>query len=195
MSLSKPRIALFSIPSAVALMTLVAVAAVEARDPDKRVRTIYHKDNTKTLSEQNNLTGVLKEFRYNERNSLVLRKEFQVDTKGRARHGVIWDGLDNLVAKVAYGFDEFGRVEEERMYDQNNEVIRRIFYRYDKDGKRLRPVAYTYQPGSKNGQQVNPDSLRRTIATPGVSGFGEEEGSRYENGGTVPTSAPRPIRR
>lgn len=170
---------------------------LEAREPDKRVRTIYHEDGRKTLSEKDNHTGVLKEYTYDERNSLVLQKQFQIDRKGRARRGQIFDAGRNLLARVEYGFDEFGRVEEERMFDAKGNVIRRLLYRYDAQGKRLRPVAYTYQPGEGSPRKVDPESLSQTIVTPDINGVGEVPGNRYEEGGMreVPAASTRPIRR
>ena len=102
-----------------------------AREPDKRVRTIYHEDGRKTLSEKDNNTGVLKEYTYDERNALLLRKQFQIDSKGRARRGQVFDARQNLLARIEYGFDDFGRVEEERMFDARGNVIRRLLYKYD----------------------------------------------------------------
>jgi hypothetical protein len=167
------------------------------RDADKRVRTIYHKDGGKTLSEQNNHTGLLEEYMYDNRNVLVLQKRFQIDRQGRARQGQIFDAKSNLVARVEYGFDEFGRMEEERMFDARNNVIRRLLYRYTLDGKRLRPVAYTYQPGKQTPQKANPDTIAPTIMTPEINGVGERPGVRYEEGGMrpAPTVSTKPILR
>jgi len=168
-----------------------------AREPDQQVRSIYHKNGSKTLSEQNRRTGVLKEYTYDKRNVLIAQKQFQIDRKGRARRGQIFDAKEKLLARVEYGFDDFGRIEEERMFDAKGNVIRRMLYRYDSKGKQLRPVAYTYQPGQQAPRKVNAAKIPQTILTPNINGFGEIPGNRYEEGGMreAPGVSTRPIRR
>ena len=167
-----------------------------AREEAKRVRTIYHKDGSKTLSEKNNITGLLEEDVYDKSNVLILQKRFHIDRQGRARQGQIFDARDNLVARVEYGFDQFGRVEEERMFNAGGHVIRRLLYRYSANGERLRPTAYTYTPGELNPQKANPDNIPQTIMTPEVNGMGQAPGVRVEEGGfrEVPTTSTKPIR-
>jgi hypothetical protein len=168
-----------------------------AREPDKRVRTIYHEDGRKTLSEKDNTTGVLEEYTYDERNTLLLRKQFQIDNKGRARRGQIFDARQNLLARIEYGFDNLGRVEEERMFDARGNVIRRLLYRYDAQGKRLRPVAYTFDPDGNSSRRIDPENLPPTIMTPDINGARELPGNRYEDGDLreVPGINTRPLRR
>lgn len=192
--LASPRYALFAMAF---LHGWAQPCLLQAREPDKRVRTIYHENGRKTLSEKDNNTGVLNEYTYDERNALLLHKQFQIDRKGRARRGQVFDAKQNLLARVEYGFDEFGRVEEERMFDAKGNVIRRLLYSYDSQGKKLRPVAYTYSPGESAPRRVDPERLPQTIVTPNINGVREIPGNRYEEGGMreVPGVSPRPIRR
>jgi len=185
--------------AAVLLLASFVLSSACAREADKRVRTIYHKDGGKTLSEKDNNTGVLKEFTYNKNNLLLLKKQFQIDRKGRARQGQIFDAAGNLLARVEYGFDQFGRMEEERMFNANAQVIRRLLYRYDSKGNRLRPTAYTYPEGLGSPQEMDASQVPQTIMTPEVNGTTEIPGYRYEEGTggmqQVPSTGTSPIRR
>jgi len=157
---------------------------------DVHVRTIYHKDGGRTVSKKNNGSLILEELTYDNRNVLIMKKRFQLDSKDRVRQGQLLDAADNILARIQYGFDTYGRVEEERMFDTKGNVIRRLLYKYDSNGKRLKPKAYTFHPNSKKPIPLNPDSVAPTIMTPDINGGGRIPGVRYEEGEAGFRSAP-----
>ncbi len=84
-------------------------------------------------------THELTEMTYNTSGQLVTRKVFLLNEKGQTTQGNIYDGEGNLVARCRVYFDDFGRIQEERMSNLRGGVFQRIIHQYSADGKKLPP--------------------------------------------------------
>lgn len=122
---------LMNAPSATA-QTGSSVSVVEGR-------TLYHEDNSRTESVKDLNTRELTEMTYDASGQLTTRKVFLLNAKGQTTQGNIYDGQGNLVARCRVYFDDFGRIQEERMSNLKGGVFQRIIHQYSADGKKLPP--------------------------------------------------------
>ena len=166
---------------------LLCLSAVSA-DDKMWVRSIMHKDGTRTLSRQDNSINELQEVTFDRKNILVVRKIFRIDAIGRALSGQVYDGSNELLGRYEYGFDSYGRMIEERMFNDRQQVVRRMLYSYDSQGKQKRPDAFTFDPGKPNAKprRVDPDSVPRSIATPNINGGSLANGDVIREGDNLP---------
>ena len=107
-----------------------------------------------TVAKKSKADMTLEEMTYDRREILVTRRKFQMDTKGRIRNGLVFDGDNNLLGRTEYGFDEWDRIKQERLYTKKGKLVRAVLYRYDAGGNPIKPIAYTFDPS-------NPSSKRR----------------------------------
>jgi len=152
------------------------------------VQTILHENGSRTESRRNPDTRVLEEFYYGINKRLKNRKLFQLDEEGRALQGLIFDARDNLVGRVEFDFDEFGRLREERSLNQKGRPTQRIIYRYNNKGERLKPLAYNFEEKAGGGEarEVPQKSARSSLATPGINNMPKLKGDTYIEGRGVP---------
>ena len=72
------------------------------------------------------------------------------DVYGETRSCKIYDGQKNELFKVAYGYDKFGRLVREYMYDsKTNEPVSVYVYPYGPDGKRGKAQRIVVKKGPK----------------------------------------------
>lgn len=164
---------------------------------DVRARMIMHDDGSRTYSRLDRNTNELGETVFDEREVLVLYKQFRLDSQDRPLLGAIYDGGRNLVARIEYGYDNFGRMLEERMFNPRGQVIRRVLYIYDANGNRT-VRAMDYDPGQQAPpREVQASEVEPTIVTPGVMGARPREGDQvFEDGSfEVPRATTRRQRR
>ena len=167
--------------SMVAAALLVATTAMVSAEA--KVRTILHKDNSRTVSSQNVDSQELLEYIYNAKDLVVQKKRFLLDERARPIQGVIFDGGGNLKARVEFGFDDLGRMREERTYDARGRVVRRILYSYNALGVCSAPMAINIDPsGERAPERIAPDRVRPAIANPEFNGGVRVEGDRYFEG-------------
>ncbi len=171
--------------------------AARAEREDVRARMIMHDDGSRTYSRLDRNTHELGETVFDQREVLVLYKQFRLDNQDRPLLGAIYDGGRNLVARIEYGYDNFGRMLEERMFNPRGQVIRRVLYLYDAQGNRT-VRAMDYDPGQQAPpREVNPSEVEPTIVTPDVMGSRLREGDQvFEDGSfEVPRATTRRQRR
>lgn len=125
-------------------------------------KATWHDDGTKTETVKDMNKRQITETTYDARGVVVTKKTFAVNENGDPIQGVIHDGAGNLVARVMFGFDDFGRLIEERCVNTRGEVFRRVIHSYDASGKRLRPQAFDYKVNSPNMKPASIDFTRRT---------------------------------
>jgi hypothetical protein len=93
------------------LLPVLALAASTRTAPaeDKRIdafsRIHYHRDGTRTESIKDGTGTRIKEKTYSENSILSFVREFETDSKGRLRNGVIYDGRKNVLGSMVYGYD------------------------------------------------------------------------------------------
>ena len=85
---------------------------------------------------------------------------YRMDPQGNPRSCKIFDGQNQELFKVAYGYEkQFGRLVEERMFDARVKRIdpdnggempvRRFLYTYDAQGNRSRPISISLPAGKR----------------------------------------------
>lgn len=68
---------------------------------------------------------------------------YTTDLYGNLRSCKIYDGSRNELFRVAYGYDRFGRLVAENMYDSKKNILVSIYkYEYGADGKRSKPTCF-----------------------------------------------------
>ncbi|MGK0184422.1 MAG: hypothetical protein ACI9R3_000188 [Verrucomicrobiales bacterium] len=137
-----------------------AWSQLELKSEDSWARKIMHYDDDNedlegiTVAKKNPVDDTLEELTYNQHEIIVTRRMFQMDSKGRIRNGLIFDGKKNLLGRTEYGFDKWDRIQQERLYTKKGKLVRALLYRYDTSGSPIKPIAYTFDPS-------NPSSKKR----------------------------------
>ena len=81
---------------------------------------------------------------------MIAKKKFLLGDNGDPTQGTIYDGADNVIARVHFEFDDLGRVIEERCTNNQNEIFQRVIRRYDASGKPLQPQVFNYPVKAPN---------------------------------------------
>jgi hypothetical protein len=142
-------------------LLLLMVPAFPCPAEDKRIeafsRIHYHRDGTRTESLKDGTGTRIKEKTYNENSVLVFVREFETDSKGRLRNGVIYDGKKNVLGSMYYGYDSAtDQIVEERLLNARGRIIRRLFYPGALKDPRFakRFVAFNYDPDNPEAKPV-----------------------------------------
>lgn len=142
-------------------LILLMVPAIPCSAEDKRIeafsRIHYHRDGTRTESLKDGTGTRIKEKTYNENSVLVFVREFETDSKGRLRNGVIYDGKKNVLGSMYYGYDSTtDQIVEERLLNARGRMVRRLFYPGALKDPRFakRFVAFNYDPDNPGAKPV-----------------------------------------
>ena len=120
-------------------------------------RVYHHNDGTNTTTVKDGDKNRIDEFTYNQNHILVCKREFITDKKGRWRKGYIFDGKLNPKGSIDFGYDPAtDQLVEERQYNQDGKLIRRLFYPGVLKDPRFgnHPVALIYNPNDQKAQPV-----------------------------------------
>lgn len=153
-------------------------AGWEAKGPFVRVLRGEDGSRTEFTREPNN--RVLTKRTFSKAGNLEVRTEYRMDENGNPRSCKIYDGKNNELFKVRYGYDrQTGLLMEEQMFDSrvrhinpdNGEEmpVRRFIYTYDANGQRSKPVAIVLTPG-----KMAEDVFGAPSALPSNHPFAEE---------------------
>lgn len=142
-------------------LIMLMVPALPCAAEDKRIeafsRIHYHRDGTRTESLKDGTGTRIKEKTYNENSVLAFVREFETDSKGRLRNGVIYDGKKNVLGSMYYGYDSAtDQIVEERLLNAKGRLIRRLFYPGALKDPRFakRFVAFNYDPDNPEAKPV-----------------------------------------
>jgi hypothetical protein len=116
------------------------------------VRVLRGEDGSRTEFRREPNNRVLTKRTFSAGGSLVALTEYRMDERGNPRSCKIYDGKNNELFKVRYGYDRnTGKLMEEQMFDsrvrhlnpENGEEmpVRRFIYTYDANGQRSKPIA------------------------------------------------------
>jgi hypothetical protein len=131
------------------------LAAQTTGNAEAYSRIYRHRDGTRTESFKNGDKCEIQEFTYNKNNILQIKRLFVTDTKGRCRAGYIWDGKQNPLGSIAFGFDPHtDQLVEERQFNRNGKLVRRLFYPGALKAYGNRFVALNYDPDNPNAAPV-----------------------------------------
>lgn len=126
---------------------------------DSWARKIMHYDESTgdldgvTVAKKNPVEDTLEESTFSQHEILITRRVFQMDSQGRIRNGLIFDGKRNLLGRTEYGFDKWDRIEQERLYTKKGKLVRALLYRYDTGGNPVKPIAYTFDPSNPSSKK------------------------------------------
>jgi hypothetical protein len=145
----------------VASLSIVSTSwsQLELKSEDSWARKIMHYDDSNenlegiTVAKKNPVEDTLEETTYNQHEIMITRRMFQMDSKGRIRNGLIFDGKKNLLGRTEYGFDKWDRIQQERLYTKKGKLVRALLYRYDTSGSPIKPIAYTFDPSDPNSKK------------------------------------------
>ncbi len=115
--------------------------------PGPQRRIIEHKDGTRTEVESDAARSQTTETTYSKSGERIAKRVFYNDKQGRPRQAVIYDGNGKPLGLILFGYDKTtGERIEERQYNKDAKLIRRLFYPGAlKDPKYAgRFVAFTY---------------------------------------------------
>ncbi len=141
-------------------------------------KAVLHKDGTRTESVRDLTTGETTDSTYDTQGVLICKKVFLLNTNGEPTQGVIYDGANNLIARVKFYFDNMGRVIEERCTNVQGQIFRRVIRQYDINGNALAPKAYDYA--------VNAPSMK-----PATINFSRSQLIKDTESREVPMNSPR----
>lgn len=130
------------------LLLLTGAASAEAK-VEAYGKVFYHNNGQRTETQKMGNSNEIREETFDKNNVLSAVRVFQVDTKGRLRNGVIYDGRKNPVGSTRYSFDpQTDQPIEEQLFNREGKLVRRLFYpgalkdpRYAK-----RTVAFSFDP-------------------------------------------------
>jgi len=122
------------------------------------VRVMRHEDGSRTLFTRTPDNRSLTKKKFNANGVLVMMTNYRMDSNSNPVSCKIYDGANNLLYKVSYGYRKSdGQLVEERMFDArtkrlhpNTSVempVQRVCYVYDAQGNRSAPIVYNLLPG------------------------------------------------
>ncbi|MCX6845012.1 MAG: hypothetical protein NTU84_00345 [Verrucomicrobia bacterium] len=122
------------------------------------VRVMRHDDGSRTLFTRTPDNRSLTKKKFNANGVLVMMTNYRMDSNSNPVSCKIYDGANNLLYKVSYGYRKSdGQLVEERMFDArtkrldpNTSVempVQRVCYVYDAQGNRSAPIVYNLLPG------------------------------------------------
>ncbi|MEZ5326640.1 MAG: hypothetical protein R3F19_16455 [Verrucomicrobiales bacterium] len=174
-----------------------AWSQLELKSEDSWARKIMHYDDSNenlegiTVAKKNPVDDTLEETTYNQHEIMITRRMFQMDSKGRIRNGLIFDGKKNLLGRTEYGFDKWDRIQQERLYTKKGKLVRALLYRYDSSGSPIKPIAYTFDPSDPSSKkQVTTDVEPILPASRNESDFPGIKIKTTETSNRAPTNNP-----
>ncbi len=146
------------------LATLLTGAAFAEKDAGfedvdgPNVRVIRHADGARTRFTRTPDNRTLTKKKYSPDGKLIMVTIYRMEEHGNPIGCKIYDGLNNLLFKVSYGYHkEKGRLVEERMFDARVKrtdpqtgkemPVQVVKYVYDADGNRSAPMVFNLLPG------------------------------------------------
>jgi len=152
--ISNPLLAVLSV---LCMCMQVWADEIEAVD-GPNVRVMRHDDGSRTLFTRTPDNRSLTKKKMNANGVLVMMTNYRMDSNSYPVSCKIYDGANNLLFKVSYGYRKSdGQLVEERMFDARNKrldpgtgtemPVQRVCYVYDAQGNRSAPIVYNLLPG------------------------------------------------
>lgn len=156
------------------------------------VRVMRNQDGSSTVFRRTPDNRTLTKKTLTAQGTVLTITVYRMDPQGNPRSCKIFDGQNQELFKVAYGYEkQYGRLVEERMFDSrvkridpntgSEMPVRRFLYTYDAQGNRSRPISIVLTPGKKADDvyHVGPSALERNP-------FDEKEGEPAKPGAKPP---------
>lgn len=139
------------------MLPAAAVCAQGQKPVEAYSRVHHHKDGSRTESRKDGDKKEIHELTYNKDGVLAYKRIFLTDSKGRSRRGYILDGKLNPLGSIEFGYDPTtDQLVEERQYNKEAKLIRRLFYPGSLKDPRFskRFVAFNYDPSNPGAKPV-----------------------------------------
>lgn len=153
-------------------------------------RVFIHNNGQRTETQKMGDSNSVRQDTYNKDHVLQEVRIFKVDTEGRLRSGVIYDGRENPVGSTKYLYDQAtNQLQVEELFNRKGQLVRRLFYPGALKDPRFakRMVAFSYDPEKPAEQQVKEIKGPVQPIVP-VTKSGED----FEPGVAQGTAAPTP---
>ena len=122
------------------------------------VRTVRHEDGSRSAFVRRPDSREVDRKNFSKDGELKMKIVYRMDAEGNPLSSRIYDGKNNLMFKVSYGYRKsVGMLVEERIFDAQVDYkdpdsgratpTQRIIYNYDTQGKRSEPIIYNMLPG------------------------------------------------
>lgn len=148
---------------ALLVLPMTTVGAIEIPDDEVEgpfVRVKLNEDGSRTVFRRSPDNRTLTKRTYSANGVLKMITVYRMDSNGNPRGCKIFDGQEQELFKVGYGYDKtWGRLVEERMFDSRVKNInpddgkempvRRFIYTYDAQGNRSKPISIVLRPGAR----------------------------------------------
>ena len=188
--ISNPLLAVLSV---LCLCLQVRGNELEAVD-GPNVRVMRHEDGSRTLFTRTPDNRSLTKKKFNANGVLVMMTNYRMDSNSNPVSCKIYDGANNLLYKVSYGYRKSdGQLVEERMFDARTKrlhpnsgvemPVQRVCYVYDAQGNRSAPIVYNLLPGKTFEEVFGVKSSALD-----VNPFKEESGKAPANPNARPVS-------
>lgn len=136
-------------------------------------KTTLHPDGSKTESVRDPNTRELTEITYDANNVVTMKRKYLLNEQGQPSQGLIYDGADNLQARAQFFFDQFGRMQEERLLNLQGEVFQQTLYEYGADGKPKKPKVINYNVRTPTMKPSTIDFTQMQGGAPGTPAQGQ----------------------
>lgn len=175
------------------LLALAGLARGQSSGVSARVaaRTTLHDDGTRTDSVKDLFKHQLTETTYDARGIVIAKKSFLLGESGDPTQGVIYDGADNIIARVKFIADDLGRIVEEQLSNNQGEIFQRVIRQYDSTGKPSSPKVINLPVRAPNMRPATIDLTYAGKAPPPRSSKDGTQPARGPGGPQVETVEPR----
>lgn len=137
--------------------SVASVSELEQVD-NPNVRMTKHDDGSKTIYTRTPDRKTITQKTFTAGGVLSMVRIYRMDENENPRSCKIFDGQNNELFKVSYGYSRTdGQLREERMFDSRTKRINpadgtelpvhRVMYEYDGQGRRSAPISITLIPG------------------------------------------------
>lgn len=126
---------------------------MDARDPAVWGRSIFHPNGNYTESKLDEAQRTLQQLTYREKDQdqdkpiLLQKRLIKLNAAGRPTEVLIYDSSGRLTNRGAIFYDQLGRLTEERLFDTNNQLVRRKIQTYLESGQKMPLRTFNYGKG------------------------------------------------
>lgn len=126
---------------------------MEKRDAAVWGRAIFHPNGNFTESKLDEVQRTLQQHTYrakkqdSDKSILLQKRLIKLNDAGRPMEVLIYNSSGQLTNRGTLFYDPLGRLKEERLFDTQNQMVRRKIQTYGKDGKKLPLRTFNYGKG------------------------------------------------
>jgi len=142
---------------------------MDARDPAVWGRSIFHPNGNYTESKLDEGQRILQQLTYREKSQdqdkpvLMQKRLIKLNAAGRPTEVLIYDAAGRLTNRGTLLYDRLGRLTEERLFDTNNQLVRRKIQAYQAGGQKMPLRTFNYGKGLTDDLDllITPESVQK----------------------------------